>query len=179
MNIYKSKTPKANRQVMRTPDGIAEWCAQKFGCKVDLAASPSNKKFRLYFSDHKPMNAEEADGYQGDALLDDWGIRPDVAGFCNPPYADLAPWLQKAGVEAGGGFTSVFLIPSFNGDAWAREVWESAQEVILIEGRINFIKPDGTPLKGNGRGSMLVVFRPTQTRVPAFSYINKRDLVIA
>lgn len=177
MKIYQSTTESADRQIMRTPPGIAEWCAKKYGCNLDLAATRDNRKFTHYFSDVMPVGNEETAGYCGNALIVPWvhnGL-DNAVGFCNPPYADLAPWLQKAHEQAQLRFTSVFLIPTFNGDAWARCVWAWAKEIIFIEGRINFIKPDGLPLKGNGRGSMLVVFGP-RTSGPAFGYIDKRDL---
>ncbi len=158
---------------MQTPPGIAEYCADIWGCDVDLAANWVNKKFNLFYSDEEYTN----DNYCGNALTDKWES-PNNCGFCNPPYEDLSPWFHKAHEEAVGGFTSVFLVPTFNGDKWARFPFIWAREIVFIEGRINFIKEsDGLPLKGNGRGSMLCVFGPTLTRFPAFSYIELRDIL--
>lgn len=174
MNIYKSKTSEAGRQTMQTPPGIAEYCASVWGCDVDLAASATNKKFHLYYSD---VSTDGLDGYRGDALTDRWSSVMGV-GFCNPPYADLRPWLNKAGIEAKTfGFTSIFLIPTFNGEEWGDLVW-FAREIIFIKGRINFIvEATGKPLSGNGRGSMLAVFGPGHFWQPNFSQIC-RDLLV-
>ena len=176
MNIYRSKTDKADRQVMRTPGGIAEWCAMKYGCTIDLAADRANRKFHYYFSDVKPVDDEPHDGYAGDALLSPWTIEHHRVGFCNPPYADLEPWILRAANEARLGFTSVFLIPTFNGEDWGATVYAYAREIIFVHGRINFIRPDGTPLRGNGRGSMLAVFGPHHQHAPAFSFIHRDAL---
>lgn len=165
---------------MNTPIHIVEWCAVNYGCDVDLAASYKNKKFHYYFSDEKPNTVQEADGYCGNALIGQWGVDEDDyhVGFCNPPYADLTPWLDKAIVEAETNqFISIFLIPTFNGDKWARLAYQ-ATEIIFIEGRINFIKEsDGRPLKGNGRGSMLCVFSPFQGTSPATAYITLDEII--
>jgi hypothetical protein len=190
LNIYKSKTEKGGRQTMQTPPGIAEFCAATWGCNIDLAASAANKKFHYYFSDVMPNGAWGpdpnwvSDGYRGNALIDSWvphagwSALQAAVGFCNPPYANLTPWLKKASEQALAGFTSVFLIPTFNGDEWARLVYIWAREIIFIEGRINFIREsDGLPLKGNGRGSMLCVFGPRTAQHPAFGYVSREILM--
>lgn len=172
MNIYKSTTTLEDRQNMQTPPGIAEWCAKRYGCNVDLAASKENKKFYRYFSDE--IGDHDA-GFHGNALRTPWA--GSGIGFCNPPYGDIAPWIYKAGEEARLGFTSVFLIPTFNGDEWGGAVWTRAREIVFIEGRINFIKPStGLPLKGNGRGSMLAIFGPHMHAFPVFSYTHRNCL---
>lgn len=179
MNIYKSKTEKKGRQTMQTPPGIAEFCAATWGCNIDLAATIDNRKFKLFFSDVQHFRADGVTPYEdclGNALTERW-LRDEhykPVGFCNPPYADLKPWLTKANEEAVGGFTSVFLIPTFNGDEWARLAYIWAREIIFIEGRINFIlESTGLPLSGNGRGSMLCVFGPRCAIQPSFSYVRR------
>jgi phage N-6-adenine-methyltransferase len=58
----------------RMMDGI-------FNFTVDVAAAPHNAKCEKYFT--------RADN----GLEQDWG---DEMVWCNPPYSDLRPWLQKA-----------------------------------------------------------------------------------
>lgn len=173
----KSKTPPEFRNQMQTPQPIVDWLTRQYKCDVDLAARPSNKKFHYYFSDIPPASNVEADGHCGNALTDQWAWEPGHVGFCNPPYDNLIPWLNKASHEAMyNHFTSVFLIPTFNGEKWGSTAFR-ATEIILIEKRISFIQPwDGKPNDGNNRGSMIAVFSPSSSPVPSFNYL-KQDVL--
>ena len=187
---HKTTTDPKERQLRETPHEIVAALVKIYGCQIDLAANRSNKKLRLYLSDEP---GDWSEGYRGDAFETDWSklvyeIDPGAdaelerrvtVGFCNPPYADIAPWLMKADEEARKGFTSVFLVPSFNGEKWNRLVWEAASQIILLEGRISFILPStGKPDPGNNRGSMLAVFRPGLPHLPSVSYLTLQMLGI-
>lgn len=172
----KSTTPEQYRNQMQTPEPIIDWVARVYGCDVDLAARAENRKFPFYYSDViDPLDAD----CLGNSLTEEWNtpLRPERrCGYCNPPYDNLTPWVQKAVNEAANGFTSVFLLPSLNGERWNRYCM-FAREIIFIEQRINFIQPwDGLPNKGNNRGSMLVVFGRHNQTSPAISYIRQVDL---
>jgi site-specific DNA-methyltransferase (adenine-specific) len=87
-----------------------------------------------------------------DGLSIDWG----TINFCNPPYRDLAKWIQKGHEQWCKGKTVVFLIPArTDTKAWHRFILPDAHEIRFIKGRLYF--DDGA-----GRAtfpSVVVVFR--------------------
>lgn len=161
---------------METPQPIVDWIIRQYKCEIDLAARYNNKKLPAYFSDVPPPK-HDSFGYRGNALIEPWGGGQYHCGFCNPPYDNLTPWLHKASHEAMyNHFTSIFLIPTFNGEKWGAEAFR-ATEILLIEKRISFIQPwNGEPNDGNNRGSMIAVFSPSSSPVPSFNYL-KQDIL--
>lgn len=142
-----SNTPADVRDEWRTPLFVYDWIDTRFEFGVDLAASHVN-----HLSDAYVTRGENS-------LVQDWS-RLAGPGFCNPPYSDIDPWLEKAVTEARKGFTSVFLIPTPNGeDRYGEYVFDVASEIIFITGRLAFLRPDGAPVSGNTRGSCFVVYR--------------------
>ena len=98
--------------------------------------------------------------------------------WCNPPYSNINPWLDKAIAEAENGFNTVMLIPSLNGEIRDMTILRHATNLIFIvggygiNGRISFLSPlDGKAVNGNGRGSMLVRFGLAAGPTPQFEYI--------
>ncbi len=86
------------------------------------------------------------------------GVAP--AGWLNPNYSDITPWMQKVVEQAKRGFTTVMLCPADNGeDRYGDFVHGVASEYRTITGRIAFLNADGRPVSGNTRGSALIVYR--------------------
>ena len=161
--------PKANGDNWRTPAYVFRWAQEHFapgGFDVDLAASADNALCEFYYS---------LDGTNG--LMADWAHpHPNHRGWCNPPYSNIYPWICKAVREAERGFTTVMLMPTFNGDGRDSFVFEYATSIVFItgeiviasdlkitkaiSGRIAFEGDDGNPVSGGERGSMLVRFGP-------------------
>ena len=70
------------------------------------------------------------------------GLRASWAGrrvFCNPPYSEIDPWLEKSPEAA----LAVFLLPARTDSRWW-QVWAmAANEVRFIRGRLHFQGPSG------------------------------------
>ena len=142
-----STTPVDARDEWLTPDYVFRYLDRIFRFNIDLAASNENHLCTVHIS------------RETDALQASWHVRGQ-RGFCNPPYSSISPWLEKAAQEARKGFTSVFLIPTPNGEErYGEYVFDVASEVTFITGRLAFLRPDGTPVGGNTRGSCFVVYR--------------------
>lgn len=152
MGYVNSKTEPSKRDFWETPDYLVHYCEQKFGCNFDLACNSYNSKFFWGFQAEKH-----------DALKEDWfdlslSIGEEVIGFCNPPYSNIAPWLEKAIAERAKGFASVFVIPTPNGDKW-QDLALEANRIEFITGRVQFIDPiTGKKSSGNTRGTMICEF---------------------
>lgn len=91
-----------------------------------------------------------ASGY-GDALKAPWKGKI----WCNPPYSDIDPWVERA-LTANQGSTVVMLIPSCNGESRYMRLCEHAYEILII-GRIGFLNEEGREIKGNRQGSSLFI----------------------
>ena len=137
-----SYTPTNERDEYETPGYLMEYIRRKWGPLYDLACTEENAKFVRF-------------GFAIDSLKIDWH-QWGVIGFCNPPYSDIEPWLEKAIREQAQGFTTVFLIPTPNGEQRDHLI-AKASEIEFIIGRIAFLRPDGTEARGNTRGSCIVV----------------------
>lgn len=84
-----------------------------------------------------------------DALAAHWHGRC----WCNPPYDNIDPWIEKA--IASHAITAM-LIPSPNGEARYSTLMQHAHEIVIV-GRLALLKPDGKPVSGNTRGSSLFI----------------------
>lgn len=131
-----------------TPPELFEPLNERFGFTLDVAASASNAKCARYFS------------------LEDDGLRQSWAGervWCNPPYSDIAVWLEKAWAEWKTGFLDVLvmLLPANRTEQrwwqdWIEPLRDAADTDLRVEflaGRQRFIAPgDFVDMFGRPRG---------------------------
>ena len=75
--------------------------------------------------------------------------------FVNPPYSEIAPWMEKAKLESDAGKTVVLLVPSRTDTRWWHEYAMKAAEIRFIRGRLKF----GDAKTGAPFPSCVVVFR--------------------
>lgn len=141
-----SNTPLEERNLWRTPLYVFRWAEWMWGpFDVDLAADADNALCEQY------ITREE------NALSKSWGSYGRT-GWCNPPYDNIEPWILKAALERRHGFTTVLLIPAFNGEVYHQTTFDEAGAIRFIVGRLGFHRPSGEPVQGNTRGSMLALF---------------------
>ena len=86
-----------------------------------------------------------------DGLMSDWG----EVTFCNPPYSEIAKWVEKAHREWQKGRTVVLLIPSRTDTRWWHNYVMKATEIRFIKGRLKF----GDAKNNAPFPSCVVVFR--------------------
>lgn len=146
MSYTNTTTPEPERDSWRTPIKVFAWLDRIYRFNYDTACTTENALARPVWrgSDNR------------DALSSEWiGVL-----FCNPPYSQIGPWVDKAIQSAESGATVVMLIPSPNGESYHAKALRHAKRLILINGRLSFINSDGKPVSGNNRGSCLYVFAP-------------------
>lgn len=142
-----------------------EWFAElheRFRFSIDVAASAENTKCSRYF----------------DKTTD--GLKQSWAGervWCNPPYSDLTPWLEKAWQEFGAGAELiVMLVPANRTEqAWWQEWVEPMRDkpeedlrVEFLRGRRRFIAPNAAAVGPNERppfGVCLLVWERDVTAI--------------
>lgn len=157
-----STTPPDVRDEWRTPPFVFEFLHRRHRFDIDLAATKENALLPCEY-----LTAAD------NALTHEWG-RIATAGYLNPPYSNVDPWLEKAIEEARRGFTTVCLLPAPNGeDRYGRFVFDAASEVLFITGRLSFLDPQGRPKSGNNRGSIVVTYRGLDLGHTRYQHIER------
>jgi len=119
--------PGRSKQDYCTPDDFFDAVVDRFGRPVwDLAASTENARATGFYS------------IEQNALRLEWHDLPKGWLWCNPPFADIAPWVEKAFAESVLGAKTLMLVPAGVGTNWFREwVFEKAW-VLFLSPRLTF-----------------------------------------
>jgi phage N-6-adenine-methyltransferase len=112
-----------------------------------------NEEFHFDF-DPCPANWKEGDT---DGLLIDWG----KSTFCNPPYSNVAMWIQKSYNEWKKGKTIVMLMNAITDTKAFHKYIVGNAEIRFVEGRIKFINLEDPTKKSapNPKASIIVIFK--------------------
>lgn len=128
----------------------------RFGFTVDVAASASNARCDRFFS------------------ADDDGLAQPWAGeivWCNPPYSDIRPWVEKAWAEHGRARRIVMLLPANRTEqGWWQDLVEPYRDragfgltVEFMRGRLRFVRAGSAVIGANERppfGCCLLIWSP-------------------
>lgn len=122
-----------------TPGWMFQWLHDQFDFNLDAAASPENAKCPSFYSE------------PDDALLKAWGGIYASTVWCNPPYSNPAPWIEKAlsEVAKGNAQTVVMLLPSDTSTRWFLRGAESATSLLFLVPRIKFGGVSSSPRFGS------------------------------
>ena len=161
-----------------TPFDVFAALKAEFDFALDVCASERNAKCGLFITE------------QQDSICVDWrkylstfGGRNDYAPsaddrypawcWCNPPYSNIGPWVQKAAwASRNSNLGVVMLVMADTSVGWFAEALQTVSEIRMItaspkasgvghhSGRISFLGGDGKPIPGNNKGSMLLIWRP-------------------
>jgi phage N-6-adenine-methyltransferase len=161
----KPRGPGAS-DLQSTPRALFDRLHAEFDFALDAAAEddPEFHRCDTYFTP------------RDDGLKQSWAdalpSRPGASVWCNPPYSNVAPWIEKAGREAReNGVTSVLLVMAATSLGWFRTAMQTADEIRLIVGSLTF-GPSNT--NRAPFGSALIVFR-AQQRTPGHAFITWID----
>lgn len=168
------KKPHRNtstRQNWRTPRWLFR-AAQRFVLAgggdpftLDAAADKTNTLCATY-----------CDGVKYDGLDLPWANTT----WCNPPFAGVKDWVNKAINEAKwNDNASVLLVTASTETKWFETAVKSGhcQGVLFIRGRIGFIHPkSGHPVTGNTSGSALLFFQSDPTPRPVVEWVVRDEL---
>lgn len=161
---YAGSDPNADDRALPA-DVFAEF-NKRFGFTIDVAASSENKKCNRYWT------------IAHDGLKQPWaGERV----YCNPPYSDIEPWVQKAWKERGAEIIVMLLPANRTEQRWwmygIEQYRDRAGSVLTTEflpGRLRFLKPGQETVGPNERppfGCMLCIWNwghgPKYAEVPS------------
>jgi phage N-6-adenine-methyltransferase len=113
-----------------TPEWLFQYAIDRYGdFLLDVCASESSAKCVKYYN-------EEDNG-----LISPWSAH----NWCNPPYSNIRPWVEKAALEACNGNSTVMLLPADFSTQWFSIVWEQSSEILIINKRVRFVGALGSP----------------------------------
>lgn len=150
-----------DRQSWATPQPLFDSLARTWGpFTLDVAASSENAKCGEFFT-------VDDDGLSRPWCHDVGGRSVPAVVWCNPPYKDIGPWVDKALEEFDRGhmLRGVFLLPARVDRPWFQRLWRLAHVVgphVLIdfpEERIRFVPPPGVKASNPREPSTVVVIR--------------------
>ena len=116
-----------SKQDYGTPPEFVWAVEERFGkIQFDLAASKSNALAPDFFCKEQ------------DSLKQDWHNLNGLL-WLNPPFGDIAPWVEKCSEESMVGAIIIMLTPASVGSNWFRYFVFQQAQVIFLNGRIKFI----------------------------------------
>jgi phage N-6-adenine-methyltransferase len=134
MNFNNSTTPESEQDCAQTPfwfiGSLEDFTNLNIG--FDVCAAKNTAKSQDYYSIDE--------GIDGLDSFCDWGR----INYCNPPYSNISPWVQKSKIEAEKGNTTLMLIPDKAEVGYTRLARQHADTVIHMPFRLNFLRPDGS-----------------------------------
>lgn len=165
MKNAKSTTPAKEKDYAQTPQWFIASLCSLLGIKqfdLDVCALESTKKAeKCYSLDER--------GENGLFLL--W----EKWNWCNPPFSDITPFLEKAHAESSlrGGNTAV-IMPASTETKYVRFAKEHADTIIEMPFRLQFLKPDGSKFLSKKTGKpqspefscLVAIFTPLGLRRP-------------
>lgn len=183
MSDYRgSTTPEATRDMTQTPLYLFRALDLEFNFALDAAALPETALCEKYLTPDIDALGVNWSDFISPSLRAPWA-------WLNPPYSNIGPWVEKAIEQQGRGIGTVMLVPQDTSTEWYPG--ERASEVQHItgyrddngkwrNGRVSFInKVTGEEMKGNPKGSMLLIFAPNWYGECRICDVSKLTLLLA
>ena len=132
--VMPKQKPGRSEQVVCTPVEFLAAVKKRLGIEgygfgLDLAASHANAVAGNYYTE------------EDDSLIQSWhgANARGTWSWCNPPYADLRPWVAKAHFEASQGAMVAMLVAASVGSEWWREFVDGSAYVTFFGPRLTFV----------------------------------------
>jgi len=126
---------------------------ERFNFTIDVAAAAHNRKLdRFYSMENSGLNAS----WSGERV------------YCNPPFSDITPWVEKAWAETSAPLIVMLLPANRTEQNWWQKYVEPRRDrcgspltLEFLPGRMRFLNPGETDVKPNSRppfGCCLLIF---------------------
>ena len=126
-----AQKPGKSRQDYCSPPELLTALKRKLGIlyfDIDLAASGENTVAEGFYTEKE------------NALVQPWGVLAGGWGYCNPPYANIKPWVEKAYYETDiHGAQTAMLVPASVGANWWQDWVHHHAYVLFMNGRVTFV----------------------------------------
>lgn len=133
MAVMPLQKPGRSEQVVCTPPEFLQALKSRLGISqfdIDVAADESNHVAEVWYG--------PGSGFNSDGLQADWCITIGW-NWCNPPFGNIQPWVQKGFEEAVRGAKTAMLVPASTGANWWAEYVNGIAHVLLLQGRLTFV----------------------------------------
>lgn len=144
-----------SEQNWATPWWVIRAVEAEYRSKIDLdvCSKHSDKKATRYIAPVGKVSSHPEDPIAIDGLAADTIWQADHA-WCNPPFCDIAPWLQKAhaSVAAQTCKRVTLIVPAKTDTAWWHDWIPRAQDVIFLRPRVRYMiggRQGGSPAFGS------------------------------
>jgi phage N-6-adenine-methyltransferase len=129
-----------------TPPEVFAYWHRIFRFELDVCAEAKTAKCRGYWTE------------KDDALQLGWG---QFRCWCNPPYSNPSPWVDKALLESSKSALVVMLLPADASTQWYQRMKDVPSRVTLLHppGRIRFLL-DGVRQGSPKFGNVVAIFWP-------------------
>lgn len=134
MTMPKQK-PGRSEQVVCTPPEFLQAVRKRLHIEDfdwDLAADEANSVVHTIGAWKRHYNEND------DSLVQSWQ-QGRGWNWCNPPYADIEPWVRKAWIEADKGAQTAMLVPASVGSNWWRDHVSTRAYINHLNGRLTFV----------------------------------------
>lgn len=127
-----SNTSVEIRNLWQTPIELFAALDREFRFVGDAAASDENHLHGRYLTE------------EDNALEVEWDtFFPAGNIWCNPPYSDVGPWVEKASTIDSDEHGVVMLVPADISVGWFATAQKTCSEIrFIIGGRISFVRSD-------------------------------------
>ena len=155
----------------QTPRRVFQKLDDEFHFRLDAAATAANALCEYFYTaedsafDHD-WAAELIDGIPG--KLTGLSVPASNAVFLNPPYQLCKEFMKKALEESRKGITVVCLVAARMDTQWWHRYAMEADEIRILEGRVQFTHPDKPQANSSTFPSAVVIFRNHRNR-PLFT----------
>lgn len=157
-NVRRADNTRSNWE---TPPELFELLRVKYNFNLDLAASETN-----HLADNWKSGEDNCSGY----CIPTCGLHSEISHtriFCNPPYGDnIGTWIRRFAQLGRDWKQVVALVPANTDTRWFAQMADSASEIHLLTGRVQFlvngerIRDANGKLTGNTGGSLVAIWHP-------------------
>lgn len=166
----------------RTPIELFESLNAEFDFVADMASTDENALVPLHYTE------------ESDSLSFDWAEEinqffPSVRSWvwCNPPYSNPKPWVEKALESQRNGLGVVLLLNADTSTEWFLKALSGVSEIRNItgytqggswkNGRIQFIQSEKLRASSNNKAQTILVFDPFKIGANVTTYVAKNKLM--
>lgn len=150
---HPQQIPTDNVDDRGLPHGDFWVLNRRFNFTIDVAAAPHNAKLPRFYT------------RQDDGLAQSWACE---RVYCNPPFSDIRPWLEKAWAEENCPLVVMLLPANRTEQSWWQDLVEAKRDRLgsplkteFLPKRIAFYRPGEVMIKANSRppfGCCLVIW---------------------